>query len=712
MRPHEDPRAEHLDAPAAHADARAAQADEREGRAGTRPTTTGAGEEARTDVHGGGSSGDRARPVGAPRWWRAGAAAAVVAGLVLGGTYLDELRLPTGPSGADPAGVTAEPGPGAGNAPVSSAVLGCPGPVEAQTGSGPEDAGGALALAAAAPAPVVEGLPGTVPDAGPGDAGPGADGSGTLLPVPDDGSGPGTTTIGTTPEEVVLATGTGAGVRADGSVAPGLTAAQLGVLAEPGRRWATLTPCTAPIEEHWLVAGDAAAGRSEQLVLTNPSSEAVRVDVEVWGADGPVAVTGGTGLVVPAQGRTTHLLDGLAGGAATPVVRVSSTGRPVVAHLADTWREGTTDLGAELVAASAAPSTDLVLPPLPGTGEDRDGTGEEADGAGRASDGSEEDPGGAEQDPGPERDTGDEVRVRLLAPGDQPTVVELTGLTPEGAVPLPEQVTSLEAGEVAEVTLTDLPPGPVALRVRSDEPVVAAAVLVRAPSGDEPVEAGPGDDATSTSGPDGATSTSGPDGATSTSGPDGATSTSDPDEGDAADDDRAGEDEAVTTGPGTDGASTTTGPGDRGDGAAGTAGPGQRPGEPLVRPAGELAWVGGAALSTDPLGLGLPSRDQLPGAAATLTVTAVDATSATVVWLDAEGTTTTEELASIPNDTTVELPVPTGARAAWVVPTGGSGVVAAVLLSGSDPRGPYLSAAGLPAVPWQQPVTRVQVRTP
>lgn len=590
-------------------------------------------------------------PAGHGRWWRFGLISVLAAGVVLAGSLVDgELRLPGADlgGGADGVAVTGAPA----GAPVTSSALACAGAL------GPEDETVRLAYAQA-PAELLEPLRG----AGGGQAG--GSGSAELLVTggASERSATGASPVATEPGEVVLAPDEGALVLGDGGAAPGLAAGQRSLSDAPGARWLAVAGCPQPAEEQWLVGGDGDPGRAEQIVLSNPGEDAVSVEVEVWGDEGPVPVTGASGLVVPGHGRVTHRLDALAPGAGSPVVRVTATGGPLVAHLVDRWREGTIDLGAETVS-SAIPGTDLVVPALPR---------------------------------GPEDDH--PVTLRLLAPSDQPSVVDLTALTAEGGIPLASHVTSLEPGEVQDVALSELPHGTTGIRVRASTPVVAGAVVAVAPTSDEPVtdqgeaSTAPGDDEAVTAEPDDETAAAGSDEDVSTAEPDDEASTARPDE------------EATTAGPEDD---------DRG--------------EPVVRPAGELAWVAAVPLSTSPLGIGIPSSADVPGElVATLAVSAVDATTATVHWVRADGGTTSEEL-DLANDTTVSLPVPVDALAVWVAPggmvpgdgapgdgevaVGRSGIMASLQVVGQDGRGPYLSATTVPGVPWQRVVTEVGVVIP
>lgn len=616
------------------------------------PTDPRAAVPERDGVGGDGKTpGGAARLPGQGRWWRLGAVTAAFAGLLWGATSWDGgLRLDAGPS-TDGA-VASVPAPGA--LLVEDAALACPGPellgVEADGG----DHGGDSAGVGAGVRQSVEVAAAVAPDGLGDQASEGAVGGGgaVLRTTADEGAtadlvadGPGTLGV----DEAAAGL-----VDADGAAAPGLVGGQLGLTPGPGSRGLALTACTAPAETQWLVGGGGEPGRTEQLVLTNPGPDAVTVQVTVWGTDGPAVTTGGAAVVVPGRGRSVHLLDALAAQVGSPVVRVRSTGGAVVAHLGEHHREGTTELGAEVVGPAAAPATDLVVPALTDGELPTDG--------------------------------GTTVTLRLVAPGDEEAVVDLTALTADGAVRLASGVTRVPAGSTVDVVLGDLPEGAHALRVRSDTPVTAGALLTLDPVGDAPLAP---DDASVTTAPEGAGD--GPSG-------DAAASTADPPAGD----------DAAATGqpsPAADASGTTADPSATTDAPA--AGP-----PPVLRPAGETAWVAATTPSRTPVGIALPARYGIPQPRTLLVVSVVDATTATVHLLDDRGRVTREELGRVGNDTTVVVDVPAGTRAVWATTDGDAGVVASVVVGGADRVGPYLTAATLPAVPWGRAATEVTVVRP
>lgn len=464
-----------------------------------------------------GSTAQRRAWLAPAPWWRLALAGLAVGGLVWGASVADgSWSLDAGRAGGQ--GGPDEGGPEGAGAFVEAAVLACPGPE-------PLSAEGASptveVLAAAAPQSVLDGTPpprtadqdaaavtqgpdaaavtqgpdasaatgdSVGPDAAAVTQGPdaaavtqgsdaaavtqgpdaaAATGEGTaptegssVLRVTD-GSGPAVELGPGAPVGLTLTGPASALVQAQDELAPGVVGGQLGLGTDQGARGLTLAGCATPAEESWLVGGGDEPGRAEQLVLTNPGPDAVTVEVSVTGADGPVAATAGSGIVVPGHGRVVELLDALAPGAGAPVVRVTSTGGPVVAHLAEGYRDGTTDRGREIVSPGAAPATDVVVPALPTAHADRP----------------------------------HEVVLRLAAPGDSEAVVDLTALTADGTRRLPDQVTRVPAGSSLDVTLEDLPEDAVALRLRSDQPVVAGARLEVLPDQGEPtvLEGSPAD---------------------------------------------------------------------------------------------------------------------------------------------------------------------------------------------------------------------------
>ncbi|MFK5582330.1 DUF5719 family protein [Serinicoccus sp. LYQ131] len=503
---------------------------------------------------------------------------------------------PSAPTSSSPAG-----GEPVEDAFVRSAALGCP---------GVDGIGGAVRAATGPPELLAAAHAGGTAEVGLHIVGTSPEGT---AGAPD-----ATLAAGGASQLLQLGADVGAVLEGGDVAAPGLVGGQLAVSTGTGDRGALLAPCTQGSESLWLLAGDDGAGRSEQVVLTNPGTDPVQVELEVRDEDGPVEGAGDSGIVVPGGAQVVRVLDALAPGVAAPAVGVRSTGGPVVAHLLEREQDGTTDLGRSVSAAVADPARDLVVPALPT---------EDA-----------------------------ELTLRVLAP-EAEALVELRVLGEAGAAAPAEAAVRVPAGGTVDLPLEDLPEGVAGLRLRSDAPVTAAVLLRKVPDGDDPVAV---DDAASTS-----------------AAPDDAASTS------AAPDDAA---------------STSAAPGEEQD--------------TVVRPAGDLTWTGATVLTRTPVGMAVPPvPSALPDADLALAVSAVDATSAEVLWLDAEGAVVSEEI-TLANDTSVRLEVPDGTAAVWVRSTGAVGIAAALHVSGQDALGPYAASATLPAVPWTREVTGVLRQVP
>ena len=357
---------------------------------------------------------------------RAALLVAVGAGLILGATYLPSpVNLARGTSSAAATRAQADP--------VTLTRSICPGPetlgVEGLRGSPAQ-----TVSVAAVGAPVAALPPGTV-------AGRGG-GSLTLSGLPPGGrsavaqsairgeviSGPVSTA------RSVLVTGNGA-------MAPGTTATQWSWTRSGDTRGLATAPCLPATASSWLVAGGAAPGRLEHLVLVNPGPNPVTVDLSILGVKGPIESPDARGLVVAGHARTVILLDAIAGSEPSPAVHVTVRGGTVAATLSDTWLDGLVPRGGDDVGPEASPALEQVIASVPVDGR---------------------------------------AILRVGVPGDTEAVVQTRVLTPRGPRALPANgVTRVAAGSTADISLSSLPPGSYAVQVRADVPVVAAAMVDR-----------------------------------------------------------------------------------------------------------------------------------------------------------------------------------------------------------------------------------------
>ncbi|MFN8046723.1 MAG: DUF5719 family protein [Dermatophilaceae bacterium] len=236
-------------------------------------------------------------------------------------------------------------------------------------------------------------------------------------------------------------------VDATGSAAPGLSAVQAFAADSADLRGLTTAPCTSSVTQAELIAGGAAPGRQERLVLANPGANEVTVDLSVLDSSGPVTSDAGRGIVVPGHGRTSVLLDAVAPAAQSPIVSVSVRGGSVTAALSDAWLDGSVPAGLETTVPATA-GTSLVIPVV---------------------------------------DLEQAGLLRLGVPGTDPAVASVRLLSSDGVTPLTGGVQTIAGRSSLDLPLTGLPAGTYALAVESDVPIVGAAMSQAR------VDAGPGD---------------------------------------------------------------------------------------------------------------------------------------------------------------------------------------------------------------------------
>lgn len=202
--------------------------------------------------------------------------------------------------------------------------------------------------------------------------------------------------------------------------------------------------CRPPLMESWLVAGSAATGAADFVLLANPGTVAATVQLTVYGASGPQTPPGGSDLVVAAGSQRIVSIAGLARGEESPVIRINSRGAPVQAAVQSSISRILEPGGVDQASAVVAPDeTQRTLGIV--VGEDDD-----------SSDGSP-------------------TLVRLLSANDdaQATVtVRAVGEPADAVSPL---TVPLVAGVPTELALEQLEPGNYIVDVTASAPVVAAA---------------------------------------------------------------------------------------------------------------------------------------------------------------------------------------------------------------------------------------------
>lgn len=246
---------------------------------------------------------------------------------------------------------------------------------------------------------------------------------------------------------ISLTSAEGAVALALAGLAPGVSAAQLYAGIDDQQRGLALTPCVTASEEAWLVAGGGDSGRSERLVVMNPGQSAIAASVQVWGAGrDPIGEVGDVTIALEPGERQVVLIDALAPAEAAPVVHVVSTGGPISAYLGDRALDGITEVGWESTAPVASPARSHVIPSIVIP-----------------------------------KGTQDAANVRVAVTGPDPAVVEVTAWGPNGAATLAQSVAVVPGQRSADISVSDLAAGTYALRVTSDEDIVASASVSSQP---------------------------------------------------------------------------------------------------------------------------------------------------------------------------------------------------------------------------------------
>ncbi|MFN3707878.1 DUF5719 family protein [Microcella sp.] len=230
--------------------------------------------------------------------------------------------------------------------------------------------------------------------------------------------------------------------------------------------------CAPASRTAWLVGGDTTVGRTSWVSLANPGPVDATVDLALFGADGPIAAPGSTGIIVPSGYQRVVALDGLAVDQASPVVGVTARAGSVTATLQMSVVRGLEPGGLTIVSAAETATTRLVLPAVPVI--DPETVQQRAASA------------------GPDLlptlrmlaplDGGADVTVRIVRAG--------SGDTEPDASPLPPIIASLDGGTVLDLPLPELPAGDWAFLVDATAPVVAG-VRVSVVDGDPDSLPGP-----------------------------------------------------------------------------------------------------------------------------------------------------------------------------------------------------------------------------
>ncbi len=208
-------------------------------------------------------------------------------------------------------------------------------------------------------------------------------------------------------------------------------------LQESGERAGlATTPCIASGNSHWLVGGSTEIGASTRLVLTNPSSTAATVSINVYTSQGR-STDDFVPTVTLAPGQVRDVLLEASVTDARIAVHVTSTGALIGAHLQTHEVSGFIGRGIELIGPgdTAAP-TQLI--------------------------------------PGVDLTASGEPTLRLVNPHDTPITASVDLLLPDADRALPgAEAIEVSPGSVLDISLVSQETGLGVVRVTSDEPLVA-----------------------------------------------------------------------------------------------------------------------------------------------------------------------------------------------------------------------------------------------
>ena len=228
----------------------------------------------------------------------------------------------------------------------------------------------------------------------------------------------------------------------------------------------TAAVCATSAADSWLVGGSTLTGRTTLILLSNPSSVAATVNLQIFSEKGPVTAAGTDGIAVPPGGQRVFSLAGFAPNIATPVIHVVSTGGQVVASLEQSIVRTLDPGGVDLFGATARASTLNVIPGLVLSDSEAihamlaSGGYEDAIPALRILVPVDQTPGGNKS---------------ATAPANTPVSARIT-LTAEGASTAPVTVTvNLERGVATDVPLAGFVDGNYTVSVATGMPAVVAA---------------------------------------------------------------------------------------------------------------------------------------------------------------------------------------------------------------------------------------------
>ncbi|HEX2499000.1 MAG TPA: DUF5719 family protein [Actinomycetes bacterium] len=243
--------------------------------------------------------------------------------------------------------------------------------------------------------------------------------------------------------------------KANGAVAPGFIASRITrTSGDATTRSLSGTPCPQAATEFWFAGtGSNGKSRTSWLYLINPENAGARVDVELYGDDGPVEGRQLDAILLQPGESWGRPLQVVAGQHDRLVVHVVARVGRVAAALHDNAHDGSQPRGADWIPGVAAASSRLIVPAVPG------GRGQRT--------------------------------LYLFVPGDDGALARLKLVGKSGTFsPAPDEndraldTIALEGNKLKQISLTKVARGePFGVLIEADRPLIAA---LRVDTGDTP----------------------------------------------------------------------------------------------------------------------------------------------------------------------------------------------------------------------------------
>ncbi len=148
---------------------------------------------------------------------------------------------------------------------------------------------------------------------------------------------------------------------AQGSLAPGATAAQLSAASSKSTSGLATSWCAAPRGDWWFNGVDTSVGTTTDLVLSNPGSDVAVVDLQILGPRGVIDAAGAQSIALAAHSREALDMARFAPGQRALTLHLTATSGAVAAAVSTTRLDGLVATGSDWVDASADPARDVVV---------------------------------------------------------------------------------------------------------------------------------------------------------------------------------------------------------------------------------------------------------------------------------------------------------------------------------------------------------------